>query len=179
MMRDSKFSRRKSGKNLNFEEIENVPPLNTIDQELGFKSSKVFKTPTKPLKTPEKQGVLIRNRNVWGQDSTMNMNTPRKGFLEPSFIHGTPSKSVGKPHNSGAVYGGSSRPPVNGGVRSNFTALFKGVPVTCDTLTTVNTIEVPHIELKEDPSFWLDHNVQVSSFSRVISSSFFVHFDKG
>lgn len=27
--------------------------------------------------------------------------------------------------------------------------------------TVVNTLEVPHFELNEDPAFWMDHNVQV------------------
>ncbi|KVI10745.1 hypothetical protein Ccrd_010834 [Cynara cardunculus var. scolymus] len=217
MMRDFKFLRRNSGKNLNLEEPENVPvnvnlressvarmgtdshsrpPLNTIqeplqnpskpDQESGFKSSKIYRTPTKakvrypdsgmPMRTPEKQGVLARNRNGWGQDSRDegrigNVNTPRScrtlgrtssAFAEPNSTQSTPTKSVGKPPNPGLVYGGNSRPPISGGVRTcNFTALSKGIPVTCNTNTNVNAIEVPHFDLKEDPSFWMDHNVQV------------------
>ncbi|KAI3769831.1 hypothetical protein L6452_00945 [Arctium lappa] len=217
MMRDFKFSRRNSGKNLNLEEPENVPvnanlressvarittdshsrpPLNTIqeplqnpskpDQESGFKSSKIYRTPTKPkvrypesgmpMRTPEKQGVLARNRNGWGQDSRDdgrigNVNTPRSCrtsgrtssvFGEPNSTQSTPTKSVSKPPNPGLVYGGNSRPPIGGGVRMcNFAALSKGIPVTCNTSTNVNAIEVPHFDLREDPSFWMDHNVQV------------------
>ncbi|XP_023769643.1 kinesin-like protein KIN-12D isoform X1 [Lactuca sativa] len=186
------------------------PPLNAIrdpvqnpgkrDQELGFKSSKLDRTPTKvntskhsesgmPMKTPEKQGGLARNRYGWGSDSrvegksgTMNMNmntnTPRScrtvgralssGYSEcnstqntqSNSTQNTPTKSVNKPPNPGLSQGVSSRPPISGGVRSNgsFAALSRGLQ---NTYTTVNTVEVPHIDLKEDPSFWMDHNVQV------------------
>ncbi|KAI3753210.1 hypothetical protein L2E82_25256 [Cichorium intybus] len=209
MMRDSKLSRRNSGKNLNFEETENVPvnvniressvrrmsfdscsrpPLNSIHeplqnpskpgQESGFKSSKTYRTPTKAkirhqesamtMRTPEKQGVLARDRFGWGHtghDSTVN--TPRScrtsgraslGFSELNSTHTTPTKSVTKPPNPGLIHGGNSRPPVRTG---NFAALSKGIPVTSNTCTTVNTIDVPHFDLREDPSFWMDHNVQV------------------
>ncbi|KAJ0680587.1 putative plus-end-directed kinesin ATPase [Helianthus annuus] len=216
MSRDcSKLSRQNSGKNLKFEEIENMPvnvssirepsvnrmsidyqsraPLNTIqdpvqnpskfDYELGLKSSKVYRTPTKPkvkytesaMKTPEKQGGLGRNRYGWGQDSRDegrigNGNTPKackitraaSCFTEGNSTHTTPTKSVGKPPSVGLVYGGSSRPPVNGGVRTgNFTALSKGIPVAFNACAPVNTVDVPHFDLREDPSFWMDHNVQV------------------
>ncbi|KAM0006500.1 putative plus-end-directed kinesin ATPase [Helianthus debilis subsp. tardiflorus] len=216
MSRDcSKLSRRNSGKNLKFEEIENMPvnvssireplvnrmsidyqsraPLNTIqdpvqnpskfDYELGLKSSKVYRTPTKPkakytesaMKTPEKQGGLGRNRYGWGQDSRDegrigNGNTPKackitraaSCLTEGNSTHTTPTKSVGKPPSVGLVYGGSSRPPVNGGVRTgNFTALSKGIPVAFNACAPVNTVDVPHFDLREDPSFWMDHNVQV------------------
>lgn len=208
-MRDSKLSRRNSGKNLNFEETENVPvnvniressirrmsidscsrpPLNSIQeplqnpskpaQEPGFRSSKTHRTPTKAksrhqesamtMRTPEKQGVVARDRFGWGNDSTVN--TPRScrtlgraslGFPELNSAHSTPTKTVTKPPNPGLIYGGNTRPPVRTG---NFAALSKGIPVTSNTCTTVNTIEVPHFDLREDPSFWMDHNVQVSFF---------------
>ncbi|KAI3675271.1 hypothetical protein L1987_84859 [Smallanthus sonchifolius] len=217
MSRDSKFSRRNSGKNLKFEEFENVPvnvslrepsvgrlstdshsrpPLNAIqepsqnpskpDYELGLKSSKIYRTPTKPkvrnpesgmpLKTLEKQGVLGRNRYGWGHDSRDegrigNVSTPKpcrtvpRGsscFPESNSIHITPTKNVSKVSNLGLVYGGSSRPPINGGVRTgNFIALSKGIPVAFNAYTPVNTVEVPHFDLREGPSFWMDHNVQV------------------
>ena len=56
-------------------------------------------------------------------------------------------------------YGQSgSRPPVNAGIR---VGLVKGLPIYANPVTVVDTPDVPHFELKEDPSFWLDHNVQV------------------
>ncbi|KAL8238248.1 hypothetical protein R6Q59_019329 [Mikania micrantha] len=212
MLRDFKLSRRNSGKNLKFEEIENVPvnsnlrdpsvgrfstdshsrpPLNTIqeppqnpskpDYESGLKSSKLFRTPTKPkvrnqesgmqFKTPEKQGVLARNRYGWGQEPCRTLPKGSLGFPESNSTHSTPTKSVGKPANFGLVNGGSSRPPVNGGIRiGNFTALSKGIPVSFNACTTVNTVEVPHFDLRRDPSFWMDHNVQVLIRIRPLNS---------
>lgn len=68
----------------------------------------------------------------------------------------TPTKSVTKPPNP-------ARPPLSLGPRAgNFAALSKGISVSSVPSTVVNSVEVPHFELKEDPSFWLDHNVQVS-----------------
>ncbi|KAI3804977.1 hypothetical protein L1987_26916 [Smallanthus sonchifolius] len=177
------------------------PPLNAIQEavqnpskhgnELGFKVSKIDRTPTKvdgsrhsesviPMRTPEKQGGLGRSRYGWGSDSrnegkignvNLSTNTPRScrtvgravssGYSEGNSTQNTPTKSVNKPPNPGLLHGGSSKPPPAGGsVRSygNAAALSRGSP---NTYTTVNTVEVPHFDLKEDPSFWMDHNVQV------------------
>ncbi|GKD20704.1 hypothetical protein Tco_1222407 [Tanacetum coccineum] len=111
------------------------PPLNAIqepllnpnknDQELGSKTPKLLRTPTKPkvMKTPEKQGGLGRNRYGWGPDSSNVNGTPNKacralgtagrgssGFIESGSAHTTPTKclSVSKPPNPGLVYGGST-----------------------------------------------------------------------
>ena len=35
----------------------------------------------------------------------------------------------------------------------------KTLAMASTTPTVVNNIEVPHFELKEDPSFWMDHNM--------------------
>ncbi|KAJ0801308.1 putative plus-end-directed kinesin ATPase [Helianthus annuus] len=161
------------------------PPLNTI-QELGFKVGKIDRTPTKvdggrvlesgmSMRTPEKG--LGRSRYGWGSESrnegrigNVNVNTPRScrtigravssGYSEGNSTQNTPTKSVNKPPNPGLLHGGSSKPPAGGSVRSygNIAALSRGSP---SMHTTVNTVEVPHFELKEDPSFWMDHNVQV------------------
>ncbi|KAL7599119.1 hypothetical protein Lser_V15G22526 [Lactuca serriola] len=89
-----------------------------------------------------------------GTDSSSR--PPLNAIRDPN----TPTKSVNKPPNPGLSQGGSSRPPISGGVRGNgsFAALSRGLQ---NTYTTVNIVEVPHIDLKEDPSFWMDHNVQV------------------
>ncbi|KAJ9561218.1 hypothetical protein OSB04_006378 [Centaurea solstitialis] len=115
-----------------------------------------------PMRTPEKQGVLGRIGNVNTPRSCRALGRTSSVFAEPNSTQSTPTKSVSKPPNPGLVYGGNSRPPIGGGIRiSNFTALSKGIPVTCNTNTNVNAIEVPHFDLREDPSFWMDHNVQV------------------
>ncbi|KAL8195313.1 hypothetical protein R6Q57_025716 [Mikania cordata] len=160
------------------------------DQDLGFKVTKTQKTPAMidgsrhsesglPMKTPEKQVGLARSRYGWGSDSrnegkignvNLNANTPRScrtigratssGYSEGNSTQYTPTKSVNKPPNPGLLHGGSTKPPTSGSVRGygNIAALSRGSP---NTYTTVNTVEVPHFDLKEDPSFWMDHNVQV------------------
>ncbi|KAL6522612.1 hypothetical protein OROMI_031570 [Orobanche minor] len=187
------------------------PPLNTIqepcripksisDHDLSvFKPNKVNRTPTKPkpkysdtsvlLRTPEKQGAMLRNRFNWSQKSEnppansvleskeegrvllSNMNTPSStrgvaranlGYSECNSTQSTPTKSVSKPPNPGFSFTSGSRPVSNMGARiANCAALTKGIPSSCIIPTVVNTVEVPYFQLKEDPSFWMEHNVQV------------------
>ncbi|GKC98410.1 reverse transcriptase domain, reverse transcriptase zinc-binding domain protein [Tanacetum coccineum] len=62
-------------------------------------------------------------------------------------------------------FGGSTRPRVIGGARgSNFS-------VSYNTYTNVNSVDVPHFDLKEDPSFWMDHCVQCSWIKACLISS--------
>ncbi|CAI9260703.1 unnamed protein product [Lactuca saligna] len=132
--------------------------------------SKLDRTPTKvnaskhsesgmPMKTPEKQGDLARKRYGWGSGSRME---GKSGTMNMNMNTNTPRscRTVGRTLSSGLSQGGSSRPPISGGVCGNgsFAALSRGLQ---NTYTTVNTVEVPHIDLKEDPSFWMDHNIQV------------------
>ncbi|XP_017256133.1 kinesin-like protein KIN-12D [Daucus carota subsp. sativus] len=138
-----------------------------------------------PLKTPEKRGVTTGNRFGWAQknelssatnetgvDSNQYRNTPRStraavrgnsSNSESNSTQCTPTKSVTKPSNQGlCLTGGQRPPPANGGARmANFAALSRGIPSYGSSTTYVNTVEVPHFEMKEDPSFWMDHNVQV------------------
>ena len=140
-----------------------------------------------PLKTPEKRGVTTGNRFGWAQknelssatnetgvDSNQYRNTPRStraavrgnsSNSESNSTQCTPTKSVTKPSNQGlCLTGGQRPPPANGGARmANFAALSRGIPSYGSSTTYVNTVEVPHFEMKEDPSFWMDHNVQVSN----------------
>ncbi|XP_026456859.1 kinesin-like protein KIN-12D isoform X2 [Papaver somniferum] len=72
----------------------------------------------------------------------------------------TPTKSVTKPTASGFTALNGARPPMSIGARfGNPGALSKGIPYS--STSVVNTVQVPDFELKEDPSFWMDHNVQV------------------
>nr|XP_043629351.1 kinesin-like protein KIN-12F [Erigeron canadensis] len=170
------------------EPVQTPNPTSIVDSELGFKNTKVNRTPTKvnggvkglesgmSMKTPEKQGGLGKNRYGWGSESrhevksvSENVYTPRScrtvraansGYSECNSTQKTPTKSVNKPPNPGMFRGGSSRPPVGGSVcgNGNYGVLSRGLQNACNT---VNTVEVPHFDLKEDPSFWMDHNVQV------------------
>lgn len=80
---------------------------------------------------------------------------------ESNSTQSTPTKSVTKPPSS------SIRNKADGNLSvrlGNYAALYKGVSVTP---TFVNTVEVPHFDLKEDSSFWINHNVQVSELGSV------------
>ncbi|KAJ4965860.1 hypothetical protein NE237_017709 [Protea cynaroides] len=94
--------------------------------------------------------------------STRTIGRATSTNSECSSTQSTPIKSVTKPPNPAFAPLSGSRPHVSMGVRAgNFAALSKGIPVSSGPSTIVNTPEVPHFELKEDPSFWMDHNVQV------------------
>ncbi|KAJ6419585.1 hypothetical protein OIU84_029653 [Salix udensis] len=92
--------------------------------------------------------------------------TPRgnkRANSESNSTQSTPSKSV------------VSKPPVNSGFRGkggSFSALYRGVPVSggLGGTTVVNSVEVPHFDLREDPSFWMEHNVQVLIRVRPLNS---------
>ncbi|CAI9769118.1 unnamed protein product [Fraxinus pennsylvanica] len=143
---------------------------------------------TMPFSTPEKQGPVSKNNFGWVQKSDYyssssavesreegrvaeNMNTPRStrmvgratsSYSECNSTQSTPTKTVIKPPNPGFCLASGSRPPASGAARiTNFAALSKGIPSSSNSATVVNTVEVPHFELKEDPSFWMEHNVQV------------------
>ncbi|PPD81977.1 hypothetical protein GOBAR_DD21105 [Gossypium barbadense] len=158
-----------------------------LEQE-GSVRSRIDRTPTKPkpklpdstlpLKTPDKHGFLSKTRYGWAKNEaaesdsrnagTTNM-TPRVSrgigkatsscYSESNSTQSTPTKSVSKP----PVSGFRNKFDGNGGMRGgNFAALYRGVPSSSGgPVPVVNTVEVPHFDLKEDPSFWMDHNVQV------------------
>ncbi|CAI9104395.1 OLC1v1003057C1 [Oldenlandia corymbosa var. corymbosa] len=115
------------------------------------------------------EGKVDISGNTSQLRSLANFITPRpsrpvgKANSECSSTQSTPTKSVSKPPNPGfSLASGSRLPSSGGGSRmSNFSALSKGIPISCNSVTVVNTVEVPRFELKEDPSFWLEHNVQV------------------
>uniref|UniRef100_A0A175YDL9 Kinesin motor domain-containing protein n=1 Tax=Daucus carota subsp. sativus TaxID=79200 RepID=A0A175YDL9_DAUCS len=202
-------------KSSNLEEKENTQVnINIIvDEEVGFKSTKVCKTPLKasknrnvdamlPLKTSEKQGVLAENSYGVGQKNVVSSNVFEMGIDSirynkngnggfanvitpmPSRANGkgslsnstqcTPIKSVIRPPNPKLCLtgGGTGAASVGGGARmANFEALSKGVPISSSSSTVVNSIEVPQFGIKEDPSFWMDHNVQVLIRVRPLSGA--------
>ncbi|CAO2815149.1 unnamed protein product [Amaranthus hypochondriacus] len=85
------------------------------------------------------------------------------GYSESTSTQTTPTKSVSKPPNPGYGPMSSSRHLGNGSVAraGNYAALSRGFSVSGAQHSVVNTVDVPHFDLKEDPSFWIDHNVQV------------------
>ncbi|KAL4278755.1 hypothetical protein GQ457_03G002990 [Hibiscus cannabinus] len=166
------------------------PTINPKPEPEGTIQSRIDRTPTKPksklldstlpLKTPDKHGFSTKTRYGWAKNEasesdlrnggTSNM-TPRVSrgigratsscYSESNSTQSTPTKSVvSKP----PVSGYRNKVDGSGGVRGgNFAALYRGMPSSssCGPVTVVNTVEVPHFDLKEDPSFWMDRNVQV------------------
>ncbi|XVF45199.1 hypothetical protein PTKIN_Ptkin02bG0185700 [Pterospermum kingtungense] len=164
------------------------PTANPKPEPEGSIRSRIDRTPTKPksklpdstlpLKTPDRYGYLSKNRFGWAKNEAAECDlrnggvtnmTPRVSrgigransscYSESNSTQSTPTKSVSKPPASGF----RNKFDGNGGMRGgNFAALYKGVPSSSScSPTVVNTVEVPHFDLKEDPSFWMDHNVQV------------------
>lgn len=158
------------------------PPLNTIQETDVSCGSKIERTPSKTnkrregpeLRTPDRQ---LKPRFAWPQNlssvfddrrvSGVGNATPRvnrtagRACSETNSTHTTPTKSVTKPPPSSS----SVRSKADGscGARlGNYAALYKGISSTACTPSVVNTVEVPHFDLKEDSSFWINHNVQVS-----------------
>ncbi|QCD83147.1 kinesin family member 15 [Vigna unguiculata] len=150
------------------------------------------------LRTPDKHGggsMVWKHRFGWNHknDSVSSFGDDRRGSVagnvtprvprtlgrasssvtacsESNSTQSTPTKSVTKPPPSSSV-----RSKADGGGFSarlgNYAALYKGVPSSaCMAPTVVNTVEVPHFDLKEDSSFWINHNVQVIIRVRPLNS---------
>ncbi|KAG8368314.1 hypothetical protein BUALT_Bualt15G0032700 [Buddleja alternifolia] len=159
---------------------------NKVDRTPTKPKAKYSDTP--PFRTPEKQGGMSKNRFNWAQKSehpsthsvmeskeegrvVANLNTPGSSravgranlsYSECNSTQSTPTKSVSKPPNQGFGLASGSRSLISAGARmANYAALSKGIPSSCNPSTVINTVEVPYFELKEDPSFWMEHNVQV------------------
>ncbi|KOM31824.1 hypothetical protein LR48_Vigan01g138000 [Vigna angularis] len=149
------------------------------------------------LRTPDKHGggsMLWKHRFGWNHknDAVSSFGDDKRGYVvgnvtprvprtvgrasssvtacsESNSTQSTPTKSVTKPPSS------SVRSKADGGGFSarlgNYAALYKGVPSSaCMAPTVVNTVEVPHFDLKEDSSFWINHNVQVIIRVRPLNS---------
>lgn len=82
-----------------------------------------------------------------------------KAHSEPNSAQSTPARNASRVSLGGAVgICAGSRVPYSGGGKSGSSGTFlKGISVANSELSK----EVQHFELKEDPSFWMDHNVQV------------------
>ncbi|KAI3872118.1 hypothetical protein MKX03_033179, partial [Papaver bracteatum] len=164
------------------------PTQIVLEQESGYSKSKIDRntTPSKggkssgsAVRTPEKQGFSLRSKFGWanknGADdgdalhqfpvssrgsSNGNGGLPNVTPRSVRTTGSTPTKSVTKPTASGFIALNGARPPMSIGARfGNSGALSKGIPYS--STSVVNTVQVPDFELKEDPSFWMDHNVQV------------------
>ena len=149
-------------------------PLRTPDKYggTGFSSRKRFgwaqKSESGSLPDEEKVDSVTcsaqpsRGGGGCGNGGYSNITTPRvtrtvgratSSYSESNSTQSTPSKSVSKPPNSLCR---SKIDRIN-----NLSALYKGIHANPVPPSVVNTVEVPHFDLKEDPSFWMEHNVQV------------------
>ncbi|KAK7319825.1 hypothetical protein RJT34_04553 [Clitoria ternatea] len=149
------------------------------------------------LRTPDKHGgggsMMWKNRFGWANknDGVSSLCDERRGSgvgnvtprvsrtvgrassaaaacSESNSTQSTPNKSVSKLPPSSSV-----RSKADGSISvrlGNYAALYKGVPCSASTPTVVNTVEVPHFDLKEDSSFWINHNVQVIIRVRPLNS---------
>ncbi|KAF7057090.1 hypothetical protein CFC21_064423 [Triticum aestivum] len=169
------------------------PPLLAIQPQasgLKRKPESPAPTPSKlPFRTPEK--AAARSRFGWAPPraeelpprmGATTMTTPRahRGKAVPAAsseggsTHSTPTKSVSKPAYSVGLSG--PRPVTSGGARGPGSGLgcsmaARGAPVSSGPATVVSSVEVPQFELREDPSFWMDNNVQVVIRVRPLNNS--------
>ncbi|XP_015163781.1 phragmoplast orienting kinesin 2 isoform X1 [Solanum tuberosum] len=103
--------------------------------------------------------------------STRTIGRANSNYSESHSNQNTPSKSVTKPPNPSFSLASSSRPLASGASRTaNYTALYRGIPISGNSPTVLDTVEIPHFDLKENPSFWLEHNVQVLIRVRPLNS---------
>lgn len=155
------------------------PPLNTI-QDLERTPSKATKRKAGPeLRTPERS-LQLKPRFAWPQrnDTVSTMIDDRRGSgignatprvnrtavracSESNSTQSTPTKSVTKPPVSSMSVRGKGDGSSFSVRLGNYAALYKGGSSTSCTPVVVNSVEVPHFDLKEDSSFWINHNVQV------------------
>ena len=146
-----------------------------------------FRTPDKQVASKNRFGWVPKTEQGWncgdnegpahlpplsrglslGNGGGYNFGTPRtyRTAGKASSVHSdcsstqsTPTKSVTKTISSGF---GSSRPPMSAGRGTNYAVASKGMPMSAAPPSVYIAAEAPHFELREDPSFWMDHNVQV------------------
>ena len=155
------------------------PPLNTI-QDIERTPSKATKRKGGPeLRTPERS-LNLKPRFAWPQrtdtvsttfddrrgsgvgNATPRMNrTAVRACSESNSTQSTPTKSVTKPPVSSMSVRGKGDGSSFSVRLGNYGGLYKGVSSMSCTPVVVNSVEVPHFDLKEDSSFWINHNVQV------------------
>lgn len=163
------------------------PPLNMIQEPDVSIGSRIDRTPTKTttkrpeIRTPDKHaagggggGGQWKQRFGWSKNEAVSLNDDRRGsgcvgyaatprVNKSNSTQSTPTKSASKPPPSSSARSKAEGSAVGARLGNNYAALYKGFPSSaCAPPAVVNTVEVPHFDLKEDSSFWINHNVQVS-----------------
>ncbi|XP_077215305.1 phragmoplast orienting kinesin 2 isoform X2 [Tasmannia lanceolata] len=108
------------------------------------------------LPPPPSRGVSLGNSGLMTPRSVRTGGRAMTSHSECSSTQSTPTKSVTKPPMATRT--------------ANFYAMSKGFALSSVPSMIVNTVEVPYFELREDPSFWMDHNVQVLIRVRPLNS---------
>ncbi|CAL9042921.1 unnamed protein product [Musa banksii] len=100
-----------------------------------------------------------------GDEHGLNTTLTSKTAAKASSVHSDCSSTQGTPTKSAirlANYGfGKSRPPISAGTRTMSLGVTSRPTQISSIPPVVDSVEVPHFELQEDPSFWMDNNVQV------------------
>ncbi|KAL3626647.1 hypothetical protein CASFOL_030196 [Castilleja foliolosa] len=105
--------------------------------------------------------LLLKTPKLYGRNKPANS--------EPNSAQTTPIRTGPRLSIASAASGCtiSRLPPNGGGKGSIFPRVCRGISTSSPQLLSV---DVPHIELDDDPSFWKDHNVQVLIRIRPLNS---------
>ncbi|URE39689.1 KISc [Musa troglodytarum] len=103
-----------------------------------------------------------------GDEHGLNTTLTSKTAAKASSVHSDCSSTQSTPTKSAirlANYGfGKSRPPISAGTRTMSLGMTSRPTQISSIPPVVDSVEVPHFELQEDPSFWMDNNVQEMLF---------------
>ncbi|CAL9172635.1 unnamed protein product [Musa hybrid cultivar] len=110
---------------------------------------------------PLSRGGRLGLGDEHGLTTTLTSKTAAKASSmqsDCSSTQSTPTKSAIRLANYGF---GKSRPPISAGTRTMSLGVTSRPTQISSIPPVVDSVEVPHFELQEDPSFWMDNNVQV------------------
>ncbi|CAL9129862.1 unnamed protein product [Musa textilis] len=110
---------------------------------------------------PLSRGGRLGLGDEHGLNTTLTSKTAAKApsvHSDCSSTQSTPTKSAIRLANYGF---GKSRPPISAGTRTMSLGMTSRPTQISSIPPVVDSVEVPHFELQEDPSFWMDNNVQV------------------
>ncbi|XP_064983003.1 kinesin-like protein KIN-12F [Musa acuminata AAA Group] len=120
---------------------------------------------------PLSRGGRLGLGDEHGLTTTLTSKTAAKASSvqsDCSSTQGTPTKSAIRLANYGF---GKSRPPISAGTRTMSLGVTSRPTQISSIPPVVDSVEVPHFELQEDPSFWMDNNVQVAIRVRPLNST--------
>ncbi|KAJ6772272.1 KINESIN-LIKE PROTEIN KIN-12C ISOFORM X1 [Salix koriyanagi] len=162
------------------------PSTKENEFETSLNSSAHFPPPRTPLNSIPDPTQCHKETHESGFDSKLettrsgrfSTGTPRvlirhgkAAQSEPNSAHSTPARSASRNSLGGALGGyatGTRSLQFNKGKDVNFLSsrVSRGISVSNSDFS----VEIPHFELDEDPSFWKDHNVQVLIRIRPLSN---------